>query len=69
MLRSRIQKIERKLKLNPISCEDSRNTIFVDSWRAFMVYNPFIEGKRKGEKKLVWTKSMYDFIKNYYNDD
>ena len=34
-----------------------------------MVYNPFIEGKRKGEKKLVWTKSMYDFIKNYYNDD
>jgi hypothetical protein len=69
MLKSRIKKLERVLKLNSAEDTDDRDVIIIDSIYKLTKFSPFIEGKRKGEKKIVWSKSMKNFIKDWFNND
>ena len=69
MLKSRIKKLERVLKLKPVEDTDDRDVIIVDSMYKLTKFSPFLEGKRKGEKKIVWSKSMKNFIKDWFSDD
>jgi hypothetical protein len=69
MLKSSIQKLERALKLKPGQDMSSKKEVIIDSIAAITKYAPYIEGRRKGEVKLIWTKSMREFLKVWYSDD
>ena len=68
MLKSRIHKLEKALHLKPGDDTDLKQTIIIDAYYKITKYWPYIFGRRKGEKKIIMTKSLRDVLKEMIID-